>query len=128
MTHNIRATEKKIFFFKVNCPWSLSVQGDLIGYRTGNRSGHQISCSLVSLHYLCDILSGRPVQVGPRLRERVPCDQWEPGGGIPATYASPYSPSVYKLFLGYKPGKYKQLYRLIATDVKTSVMSLILDE
>ena len=25
------------------------------------RSGHQISCWLVSLHFLCDILSGRPV-------------------------------------------------------------------
>ena len=25
------------------------------------RSGHQISCSLVSLHFLCDILSGPPV-------------------------------------------------------------------
>ena len=24
-------------------------------------SGHQISCCLVSLHFLCDILSGRPV-------------------------------------------------------------------
>ena len=26
------------------------------------RSGHQISCCLVSLRYLCDILSGHPVQ------------------------------------------------------------------
>ena len=25
------------------------------------RSGHQLSCCLVSLHFLCDILSGRPV-------------------------------------------------------------------
>ena len=24
------------------------------------RSGHQLSCCLVSLHFLCDILSGRP--------------------------------------------------------------------
>ena len=31
------------------------------------RSGNQISCCLVSLHFLCDILSGRPVWHGNML-------------------------------------------------------------
>ena len=29
---------------------------------SGDRSNHHIQCCLVSLHFLCDILSGRPVQ------------------------------------------------------------------
>ena len=54
-----------------------SIQGDLTECRTGNGeklssnqaepgqplgSAHQISCCLVSLHFLCDTLSGRPVE------------------------------------------------------------------
>ena len=34
------------------------------------RSGHQISCCLVSLHFLCDILSGRPVDISKFLAGR----------------------------------------------------------
>ena len=46
------------------------VQGDMMSHRkwgetkqqsSTNRSGNRINCCLVSLHFLCDILSGRPV-------------------------------------------------------------------
>ena len=38
-----------------------------------NRSGHQISCCLVSLHFLCAILSSRPVYLS---QEK--CNCWHP--------------------------------------------------
>ena len=58
-----------------------SVQGDPLGCRTGNGEkvsssqaepgGNQLSCCLVSLLFLCHILSGRPVHVNAALMQ--PC-------------------------------------------------------